>query len=242
MELLIILSLLWRFWFANYRRHRRRWFVLPIAGVTAILFCISPLGIGIGQWGLMSLIPPDSGDVADAIVVLGRGSDLRDSRIAEAWELWKSKRAPQIFASGMLDAKRTIQTLENLGVQEQYLSGEECSQSTQENALFSSALLRSQGVKKILLVTDPPHMLRSLLTFQSFGFQVIPHPSPLPAQYTSQNQMTAVLREYAGLAGYTLTGQFSPRTEDILNNPPVEITQRIADWGCHVRGKNVLRP
>jgi uncharacterized SAM-binding protein YcdF (DUF218 family) len=205
-----------------------------MSGITAMLVVISPVGIRIGLWGLTSLIPPDSGEPADAIVVLGRGADLRQHRIAEVWKLWQSNRAPKIFASGMSDARQMVRSLEEMGVPEQRLGGEECSQSTQENALFTSALLRSQGIKRIVLVTDSPHMLRSLLTFRSFGFHVIPHPSPQPTQYPLPDKIGNLLREYVGLAMYALTGQFNPHPTDVLNHPPTEVTQKIRDWVCRV--------
>jgi uncharacterized SAM-binding protein YcdF (DUF218 family) len=204
--------------------------------VTAALVFISPLGIRFGLWGLTSLVPPDSGDRVDAIVVLGRGSDMRDTRIAEALKLWQSNRAQQIFVSGRSDAQPMVQTIEDLGVPGQYLSGEECSLTTEENALFTSAFLHSQGLKKIVLITDSPHILRSLLTFQSYGFHVIPHPSPQPAHYPYIDQIGDLLREYAGLAEYNLTGKFNLRPTNILDNPPANVTQRISNWNCQVKG------
>jgi uncharacterized SAM-binding protein YcdF (DUF218 family) len=132
----------------------------------------------------------------------------------------------------MGDAHQIVQTLEEMGVPEQRLGGEECSQTTHENALFTSALLHSQGIRKIILVTDSPHMLRSLLTFRSFGFHVIPHPSPQSTHYSLRNKIGNLLREYAGLAIYALSGQFSPHPVAVLNDPPAEVARKILDWSC----------
>jgi uncharacterized SAM-binding protein YcdF (DUF218 family) len=235
MGILIILALLWIVWLVSSRRWRRR-LKVPIAGFIVLLVLISPIGIGMGSWILTAFVPPDSGEPVEAIVVLGRGKDYRNLRVFEAWELWQAKRAPRIFASGMLDARPMVRTLRGIGVPEENLAGEECSQTTQENALFTASILRSQGVDKILLVTDPPHMLRSLLTFRSFRFRVIPHFSALPNQLSSQNQIMILLREYAGLVKYTFTGQFIPRSLDSLNSPPDEVTQKLQKWRCQVRG------
>lgn len=251
MELLIILvlgilSMLGLLWLVSPHCWRRRLRV-PLAGMAATLVVISPLGVQmglrLGLWGLTALLPADSGNPVDAIVVLGRGQVLRPLRVSEVWQLWQSKRAPQIFASGMRDARPIVQTLREAGVPKPSLLGEECSQSTQENALFTAAMLGAQGsqgsqgnqeAKEILLVTDPPHLLRSFLVFRSFGFQVIPHASPLPVQMTSKETLLLLLREYAALAKYALTGQFFPRSPASLNPPPAEVTHKIQNWKCKV--------
>ena len=236
MKILIVLILLpifiWILWLVSSRK-RRRQFVLPLAGVIlAILVIISPLGVGLGLWGLISLVPPDSGERADSIVVLGRGGGgWRDSRINTVKELWKSNRAPQIFVSGNSDAQKIVQILEEFGIPSNKLSGEECSQTTEENAVFTSAFLNPKGIKKSILVTDPAHMLRSILMFQTFGFHIIPYFSPLPFPY----QIKHILREYAGLVTYFLSGNFSPLSANSINNPPVNVTQRISEWRCQVK-------
>ena len=125
-------------------------------------------------------LPRDSGTTADAIVILGRGDNLRATRINVAAELWRQGRAPQIFASGRGDGRQMVKKLKKVGIPVETLDDENCSQTTAENADFTAALLQPRGIESIILVTDPPHMLRSLLTFRSAGFRVTPHPSPLP--------------------------------------------------------------
>lgn len=161
--------------------------------------------------GLVASIPEDPGTHVDAIVVLGRGVPLRPSRVEVAAELWKADRAPTIFASGKEDAPSMIEHLQAKGIPAQALAYENCSDSTEENALFTATLLKPQRVQQILLVTDPPHMLRSLLTFRSLGFTVIPHPSPLPPQLSIKEKDSLMLREYSGLFFYSLLGWFLPQ-------------------------------
>ncbi len=171
----------------------------------------SPLGV---QWGsriLVGLLPSDRGQRADAIVVLGRGPELRSERIWEAATLWQQQRAPLVFVSGWGDAQPMQQLLVKRGVQPEAIAGEPCSRTTEENAQFTAALLQPQGIRQILLVTDSPHMLRSWLTFRSFGFAVIPHSNPLPPQLQHRKQAFLLVREYVGLASYGILGRFSPR-------------------------------
>lgn len=230
MESLIGLTLLGLLWLISSPRWQKRFYPFLIT-IALLLLINSAWGQRLVLWGLTVNLPPDSGEPVDAIVVLGRGNPFRDSRTVLAQELWKADRASQLFVSGMLDARPIVQALKDMGVPAQKLSGEECSQSTEENAVFTSALLRPQGVQKILLVTDSPHMLRSLLTFRSVGFQVVPHASSLPADLSTGEQGKIVWREYLALIQYAVTGQFKPRISE-PTVPPAEITQKIAAWGC----------
>jgi uncharacterized SAM-binding protein YcdF (DUF218 family) len=235
MILLILLALLWVVWLLLPRRSRRI-LKLPMLGIALGGVLISPIGVKLGLWGLTAFVPPDSGEPVQAIVVLGRGEDLRVSRVAEVQALWQDDRAPRIFASGMSDAKAIIQALEAAGIPGERLTGEECSQSTEENALFTNAILRPQGIEKILLVTDPPHLLRSFLLFRSFRFDVIPHSSSIDLLATSQERFKTEMREYFGLIQYALTGEFIPRSLDRLNRPPAEVTHKIRNWRCLRKG------
>ncbi len=234
MEAFIVLALLGILWLISSKRWRKR-FLLPMTLIVlACLVITSPLGVYLATQGMVAALPPDSGATAQAIVVLGRGEDLRQSRIDAVEKLWRDRRSPQVFVSGMTDANFIVEQLEMTEIPKTALSGESCSQTTEENAIFSSAVLYPQQVRMILLVTDLPHMLRSLLVFRGSGFTVIPHPVALPAEWSSGNQAWVLLREYLGLLHYAVTGRFKPRNAADLSNPPAEIKQKFVDWNCRV--------
>lgn len=198
-------------WIVRPQRWKRR---ISLGGVLLLLLYglgLSPLGTALGSAGLAVLIPQDGGQTADAIVVLGRGGDFRPSRVQVAADLWQQQRAPLVFASGRGDAIEIGQMLEAAKVPTVAIDGEPCSATTNENALFTAALLQPQGIKRLILVTDPPHMARSLLTFRSVGFDVIPHPSPIPSGLDLKHRQSLVLREWAGLMGYGLMGRYFTR-------------------------------
>jgi len=178
-----------------------------------------PLTIAVANKGLIAFLPADPGTRVDAIVVLGRGEKFRNSRIEVTAELWRADRAPLIFASGAGDAPRLLQLLRAEGIPNQALDGENCSRTTAENALFTATVLQPQGVKQVVLVTDPPHMLRSMLTFRSLGFRVIPHASPLPPDLALREKARIVLYEYMGLVSYGLQGKFLPKGFLEAKNP-----------------------
>ncbi|MBD1870069.1 YdcF family protein [Cyanobacteria bacterium FACHB-471] len=193
------------------RRRQRRILNLTIASLLLIYgLAIAPPSVNLAEKVLVSLLPQDTGANADAIVILGRGSVLSPSRVELAAELWQADRAPLIFTSGMGDSPAMLKMLEEQGIPDAALDGEGCSQTTRENALFTVEALQPKGITRILLITDSPHMLRSLLTFQSVGFEVTPIPSPVPREVGRRGKATLVLREYAGLVTYGLRGRFFP--------------------------------
>lgn len=179
-----------------------------------------PLTINVAVKALLTFLPVNSGATADAIVILGRGQPLTKYRVETAAQLWQAHRAPLIFASGVVDAPQIIQLLGQEGIPRQALSGEDCSRTTEENARFTAMKLQPQGIKQILLVTDSPHMWRSLLTFRSFGFEVIPHTSPLPILAPPRKALI-VLSEYVGLVSYSLQGRFLPRSLPGVKNAQI---------------------
>jgi uncharacterized SAM-binding protein YcdF (DUF218 family) len=200
-------------WLLRAERLKRPITRIGVTLTVIYLLMFSPTIARIGNRFLMVGIPQDSGQPADAIVVLGRGASLRPSRVDVAADLWRQQRAPLIFASGWGDAIPVAQALKAKGIPAQALDGEPCSSTTEENAQFTAVLLLPEGIRRIVLVTDPPHMLRSHLTFQSFGFEVTPHTSPLPGSIVNRDNRTLVLREWAGLIAYGLMGRYFARTE-----------------------------
>jgi len=234
MELLICLAILWFLWLFSSKSWRRLIQTLAMVIIT-ILVVTSPAFLSLLTWGLTAKLPLDSGERVDAIVILGRGSSLRPDRTAAALQLWQAKRASHIFVSGMMDAIPIVEDLQGDGIPISALAGEECSQSTEENALFSAALLHSQGVQDILLVTDSLHMQRSLLVFGSFGFKATPYPIAINSETLPKTQwLSALVREYLGIVIYTLTGKFQKRSAGVLNTPSPEVLQKISRWNCKI--------
>jgi uncharacterized SAM-binding protein YcdF (DUF218 family) len=64
---------------------------------------------------------------------------------------------------------------EDFGVPVKWIEGR--SRDTGENAAYSAALLRADGVKRILLVTDAMHMPRARAAFERAGLDVVSAPT-----------------------------------------------------------------
>lgn len=186
----------------------RRWTKRLVIGIMALLLICSPISVDLALYGIGRLAPSDSGASADAIVFVGRPHYFdQELRSIVAENLWRQERAPFIFASGA--GIRPLQFLVERGVPETALKGELCSLTTNENAVFSALYLQPMGVKRIILITDPPHMLRSLRTFENQGFEVIAHATQLSDNLGYRDRFMLVIREYGGLMSYLLLGRFS---------------------------------
>jgi uncharacterized SAM-binding protein YcdF (DUF218 family) len=197
-------------WVLRRRRWQKPTVRLTVTLAVLYLIVISPMFAQFGNQLLVKFLPADSGAKADAIVVLGRGQEQNPRRANIAGTLWQAKRAPLIFPSGRSDAPAIAQLI-RATFGDAPVGGEPCSLTTDQNAEFTAALLRPQGVKSIILVTDPPHMWRSLLTFKSFGFEVIPYFSPLANNTHPVKKRFLVIRESIGLLSYGLMGRYAAR-------------------------------
>jgi uncharacterized SAM-binding protein YcdF (DUF218 family) len=91
---------------------------------------------------------------------------------------------------------------------------ETASVNTWENAQMSVAMLRRDGIHRILLVTHGIHMARSVWSFQRTGMEVIPAPTVLPARDWPASPtcwlpgvsggFDALFHEYLGMLWYLL--------------------------------------
>jgi len=230
---LIVLVIVVLFWLIRKARWRR-WgknpkLLLLLFGLTATL----PLLFFVATKLLVVALPSDPGTKADAIVVLGRGGgEFYERRVNLAANLWKAGRSPLIFVSGITDAPSLMEQLEAKGIPRRSLDGENCSLTTAENAIFSAAILQPQGVRRILLVTDEPHMLRSMLVFRAHGFTVIPRTTPLPSYMSLKEKAFFTFREYSGLISYGLRGLFFQQNSSESSNPDIlELIEKAREYG-----------
>lgn len=217
-------------------KRRLKWSAIAI--LLSYWLLISPPVSALAVKGLVKFVPQDSGATADAIVVLTRGQEVENSRYEMAVQLWQEKRAPRIFVTSARNVRKVRLMLESKDLPRQVLSGSLCALTTLDEATSTAAILGPEGVKKIILITDPPHMLRASLTFQGFGFSVIPHPSPLPHNLNSPLKTAVALREYFGLVSYSMLGRFQQQPGYNLENPPEGLVKEVSTRQC----KMEIRP
>lgn len=201
---------------ASRPRYRRRLATASLTLLAVYWFLVSPLFSVPATQLLVRLVPPDTGETADAVVVLARESAIQGERYETAIDMVDSGRASQMLVMGEVQGNQVFRQFEQRNLSPDRLFSAVCVQTTYNEAHSASAILGSRGATKIILITDPPHMLRAWLTFKSLGFSVIPHPEPLPDWIPHHERSFLAIREYLGLASYAALGRFESRPTSAL--------------------------
>lgn len=213
-----------------FRQYRQGSFSCAL-GVVWIGLCATPTFVDLLQRGLENAYPfvgAAQYPTADAIVVLGGGDpvqvndaretsrDLRFTRPGFGLALFRQRRAPIVVLSGggNGEALEMSDHLQQLGVPPSALRLEAKSLTTHQNALYSAAILKREGRRRILLVTSAWAMQRAAASFRHEGIEVIPAPSrdishapqSWPSWRVSLWQSARFLHEYTGLLFYKLRG------------------------------------
>jgi uncharacterized SAM-binding protein YcdF (DUF218 family) len=188
---------------------RARWgrrFVVALA--LAYWFVSTPLGSGMLvaplARGFHPIEDPHAAAGAGAIVVLGGGTFEATSgpamlglprrgtamRIVEAVRVFRLLGGrPIVVASGgrplpdqrVAEGDVIASELVQLHVPPDHIVTETRSETTHDEAVIVMAMLRARGIQRIVLVTSPTHMWRSVLTFRAQHADVVPSPAPLGA-------------------------------------------------------------
>jgi uncharacterized SAM-binding protein YcdF (DUF218 family) len=206
------LLLLIGFVFLCNSARRRRQIVRTIGVALGVYWIvISPLFADFAIQSLAHFVPSDTGQPADAIVVLARDRAVEGNRYQTAVSLLEEGRANRIVTLGTGQSIQTFQMLQQTNPEAvDKLTGLTCVRTTKQEAHSVATVLSPQGLDNIILITDEPHMLRSWLMFKSIGFSVIPHIEPVPASLRSSDRTFLAVREYLGLLSYALLGRLKP--------------------------------
>ena len=177
--------------------------------------------------------------VADVAIVLGgavgpvgdppvENLSGGSNRVLRAARLYRSGKVRQVLAVGgnqpwlggsVPEAEAMRDLLVEWGVPRDAVFTETRSETTRENALFASEIIRAQGWKRMLLVTSAAHMARAVGSFGAVGLDVIPSPTdygvveaaPLDLldflpDSRALEETTAVVREVIGVWFYRWRG------------------------------------
>jgi uncharacterized SAM-binding protein YcdF (DUF218 family) len=169
------------------------------------------------------LVARDEPAASDVIVVLAGNSPFR-ARHAET--LYVRGLAPHVIISNEPLSSHGVQTtwlelrahgLVKLSIPDEAIVPiPEVSDSTYDEALRSRAIMQARGWRSAILVTDPFHMRRALLTFrQAFepaGLTVLASPAEgskygVENWWTDRNAAMRVFQEYLKLGYYLATGR-----------------------------------
>jgi uncharacterized SAM-binding protein YcdF (DUF218 family) len=164
---------------------------LAIVGCLAV-FAVLVFSTPIPNYLSRPLVVESRLEKADVIVVLGGGvaqdgssGDVSLRRAVYSAKLFHRRYAPYLIFSGAdlrsnggpSEAKVMAEIAAAMGVPPLAILLEEKSTRTVENALEVGKILRARKFRRVLLVTHPTHMRRSLLVFSRMGITALPAPT-----------------------------------------------------------------
>lgn len=180
---------------AGWRGHRGGAAGLGLLGVLVLWVPATPLFSDFIRDTLENRYPPVAvGAIpeAEAIVVLGgeiaeigKRAETLDvgaafDRLQHALALYRAGKAPMLIVSGggapgrVTEADVMAGLLGEHGVPDAAILREEESRNTRENGVNTAALLKDQGISRVILVTSAFHMDRALAVFRRLGIEAIP--------------------------------------------------------------------
>lgn len=173
--------------------------VLLVGALALLWLCATPF---VADGAIHLLVAPiksvnPATQPADAIIVLGAGtyfsapeyggmdtvSGLTLMRLRYAAKLQRKTGKPILVSGGKPSGNGTSEAQQMKSVLEKDFNvpvhwTEDASNNTLEDAHLSFKILHNAGINHIYLVTDAWHMPRSVIAFQSAGFNVTPAPLP----------------------------------------------------------------
>jgi uncharacterized SAM-binding protein YcdF (DUF218 family) len=201
-------------------RRRALQVIAPIA-VLVLLTFYTPLVWWLAE-PLRVSAPPQQ---ADAIVVFAGGVGESGEagvgvpeRVGQAVALYRSGYAPAIiFSSGYVFTLREAENMKAIaidnGVPASAIVLEEAAANTYENVRNSTAIARSKGWSRVLLVSSPYHMLRATRTWHKVAPDIAVTPTPpnesqfyLHERGASLRQIRGIVHEYVALLVYWMRG------------------------------------
>lgn len=128
---------------------------------------------------------------ADAAIVLGAavwGADTSPvfrERINHSIDLYQRGKVRKLIFTGAqgnkgepTEASAARQYALGRGIPMQDILVEEKSHTTYENILYAKQVANAQGIRKVLIVSDPLHMKRAVAMARDVGFTAEPSPTP----------------------------------------------------------------
>ena len=154
--------------------------------------------------------PADAAIVLGAAVWAGSPSPVLSARLSHALELFQKKQVQYIIVTGgvgrgdnLSEAEAGARYLIDNGVPEGNILLEREGKSTYESLQAAALLAAPLQLRRVLLVSDPFHMLRSLKMAYDLGFEAYGSPtqtSPISSQPTQETYH--LVREAAAYTSY----------------------------------------
>jgi uncharacterized SAM-binding protein YcdF (DUF218 family) len=167
------------------------------------------------QSGLDETQPADAAIVLGAAVWAGSPSPVLTARLAHALELFQKKQVNYIIVTGgtgtgdnLSEAEAGAQYLIENGVPASNIVLERDGRSTLQSLQAAAQLAAPLRLKRVLLVSDPFHMLRSLKMAHDLGFEAFASPTQTsPISTRPREEWLYMVREAIAYTSYVFGGQ-----------------------------------
>src|SRR5205807_677963 len=94
------------------------------------------------------------------------------------------------------------------GVPPQDILVEKTSHTTYENLFFARQVAQAEGLKQVLIVSDPLHMKRAVSIAVDLGFEANPSPTPTSKYQSAKTQLRSLAHETYYYIGYLMRRPF----------------------------------
>ena len=157
----------------------------------------------------------------DAAIVLGAAvwgkepSPVFRERINHSIDLYRNGKVRKIILTGgqgnkdeLTEAAEARQFAVRNGVPERDILVEERSHTTYENLVNAKQVADANGLKKVLIVSDPLHMKRAVAMASDVGLEAYPSPTPTTRYRGWKSQMGSLVHETYYYIGYVVRSVF----------------------------------
>lgn len=192
-----------------------------IAKTLSILFSVIVLMAGLLAWRIYAFGNTSSDAPADAAVVLGAAvwttnvSPVFRERINHAISLYhKGQVRKLIFTGGQGNPGEPTESSAardyalQSGVPASDILIEEKSHTTYENIVYAKQLADTNGINRVLIVSDPLHMKRAMAMASDLGLTADPSPTPSTRYQGLKSQIGLLAHETYYYIGYLLQRPF----------------------------------
>lgn len=168
----------------------RRWLRRLVVGTLLVVLSLAGY-YGITLYQVHHTGLTDQARAVDAIVVMGaaqydgRPSAQLRARLDHAADLWRFGLAPIVVVTGgkqpgdrFTEAEASTAYLVERGVPADAIIAENTSRTTYDALVGVRSLLAERGLTKVLIVSDPFHLLRSRLIAEEVGLTAYTSPTP----------------------------------------------------------------
>jgi len=158
----------------------------------------------------------------DAAIVLGAavwGNDVSPvfrERINHAIDLYRTGKVRKIIFTGgqgnrneLTEAAEARQYAIENGIPQTDILVEEKSHTTYENLVNAKQVADANGLKKVLIVSDPMHMKRAVSMASDIGLEAYPSPTPTTRYQGWKSQMGSLVHETYYYFGYLVRKVFT---------------------------------